>query len=269
MNGTFDIKRFGKWFLHDLRNAKNHYWLSLLITGLMPVIIFVFFELFHRTLTGNWGEYNWSHQVNAILITFFVTTFSFPSKVYGRITERRAGSVWLMTPASALEKWLSMILIVCVALPLCLGILFLGSDLLLSVTAAGYSNSILHRIGEFSTMMKESTDGLMDVNSGGMLFLNWCVAILSFTLGALVFKKAKVAKTILAWIVFGLFIAPMIMALTGRLSISSEDIECLMCDPSGFETFIRKLNVIFTVTYVLFIGGMAGWLYARIRTLKH
>ena len=39
MNNIFDIKRFGQYFLYDLRRAWNNYGLSLLLMGLIPIIL--------------------------------------------------------------------------------------------------------------------------------------------------------------------------------------------------------------------------------------
>ena len=45
MNNIFDFKRFGNYFLYDLRNAKNNYAISLLLCGTMPILGFVFAQL--------------------------------------------------------------------------------------------------------------------------------------------------------------------------------------------------------------------------------
>ena len=45
MNNIFDIKRFGQYFLYDLRRAWNNYGLSLLLMGLIPIILYVVYQL--------------------------------------------------------------------------------------------------------------------------------------------------------------------------------------------------------------------------------
>ena len=268
MSNIFNAGRFLDYFIYDLRNARNNYWLSALISGFMPIILFIFYELLYRTASGEWGSFGAEFQILAVTITFSVTVISFPGKVYGRLTEKRSGSSWLMLPASSFEKWLSMVLVVCVALPLFIGTLFLGSDAILSATISGYGFSLFSRMAELGEGIVDTGKEILRIDPGLMLFLNWCEIILSFTLGALVFKKAKAAKTILVWIILVLVILPVMMSIMGSTHISSEDLE-LMAESGSLEPFIRKINAVITTAYTLILGGLLAGTYIRIRTLKH
>lgn len=39
MNGTFNIKRFGKWFVSDLKACISNYGLSFMLISMMGLII--------------------------------------------------------------------------------------------------------------------------------------------------------------------------------------------------------------------------------------
>ena len=52
MNNVFDFKRFGNYFLYDLRRAKNNYAISLLVIGLLPVALYIITQFF-SLITGN------------------------------------------------------------------------------------------------------------------------------------------------------------------------------------------------------------------------
>lgn len=270
MKDFFDIRRFGNYLLYDLRNARNYFLISLIVLGLLPIIGFVFAQLLCHLFTGSWGGETLciANQISMAGIALITLYISFPVKVYGSITEKRFGSDWIMIPASGFEKWLSMIIVTCIALPLCFGALFLGSDALLSAVIPEYGNSILNRFSGFNEMVAESTDGILNMNIVPCLYLSWCESILAFTLGALVFKKAKGAKTILAIFAIGTLFSMIVVALFGTTHIDMETLELIGDGTLGVENIVKWFNVAVGCFYTVILAALAGGIYARIKTIK-
>ena len=226
MNNIVDFKRFGNYFLYDLRRAKNNYGLSLLLLGTMPVIIFTLFQLIRLIFIRESGVVEPDElKVMIVFTSITVAILGAGAKIYGFVTEKRAGSDYLMLPASTFEKWLSVVLMVCVVLPVILfGLMFASDTLLHWVFPVAYGS----RIVDMDFLQGIST-GLLNLEETGfyfnfpaVLFLNWCESLLVFTLGAVCFKKAKVAKTLLCIFGFSMIMSTLMVILTGHINISSD-----------------------------------------------
>ena len=265
MNNFFDIKRFWKYICYDVRRARNNYWLSLLIIGLVPIIVFVLQQCFAQLFNGDWGEGNIGIQIGAYFTALIVIVISFPTKVYGSITQKRAGSEWICIPASGFEKFLSMILVTCVLLPACFGFLFFGSDALLSATVPFYGKPLASYITDLNTKLLEETDGILQIKIIPMLYLSWCSSILCFTLGATFFKRSKAAKTILVTFAISIIFSFISTAVMGQTSFTIDD----FTDISDMESFARGINLYVNITSVITFTLLLGGLYARIKTIKH
>jgi len=266
MNNVFDIKRFGKYFAYDLRRAKNNYGISLLVMGLMPVAFFLIAQ-FINLISGN-GFSQMPEPVGfiAIFVTIVVVILGAGTKIYGSITEKRAGSDYLMLPASTLEKWLSMVLIVCIVLPVILFALLIATDFLMNlIFPIAYGERIFGLgLGAELTEMLDA-EGI-SFNFPAIMFLSWCENILIFTLGAICFKKAKVAKTLLCMMAFSMIISPLMVLIFGRTNI---DTDWLMERFNDADSIINTINWALSILYTLVIGGLLAGLYFRLRTLKH
>ena len=272
MNDIFDIRRFGRYLAYDINNAKNNFGLSLLISGLLPVIFFTITQILSRIITGDWAEINVIHQILALGIALVTIFCSFPSKTYGPLTDRRAGSNWLMLPASAFEKFLSMLVISILVLPLCFAVLFLGSDALLSLLFPNYAQSLIHNIANLHEFMQIPEDAAraipmydqLPVHFWTMIFLGWVVNILFFVLGAIWFKRSKAAKTILTGFGISLVSGSLEMKFTDRAALA-----CQMCDPAQTVDFIESMLKLTYWSSAVQIVILAVLIYARIKTLKH
>ena len=102
MNNVFDFKRFGKYFVYDLRRAKNNYWISLLLMGLLPVALYLVYQFFSLIGGNGLAELPNEAKTIAVVICVFAVMLGAGAKIYGSITEKRAGSDYLMLPASTL-----------------------------------------------------------------------------------------------------------------------------------------------------------------------
>jgi hypothetical protein len=267
MNNVFDFKRFGNYFLYDLRNAKNNYGLSLLILGCLPIAIFLVVQLFSLIFTQQVTTIGMVPKYVQIGVVAFVTTLGAGAKIYGHLTEKKAGSNFLMLPASTLEKWLSMSLVVCIAVPLVLFGLQIASDALMSlIFPTAYGARVYELIP-----LQQAKDSMAEVgisfNFAGYMFVEWCESILLFTLGAIVFKKSKIAKTILCLLGFSFLLSTIMMIIIGfdGVNVYFNWLEHYDTVTGAVQAANWTMNISFIVTLGLILGGM----YYRIRTLKH
>lgn len=272
MSNVFSAKRFGKYFIYDLGRSKDNFGLSLLILGLLPVAMYVLYQVF--SLIGPAHDFgladgNSGNRFLSLTIAVAVAVMVFPVKVYGPLTDRRSGSAFLMLPASTLEKWLSMILITCIVLPVCLGVLYFGSDLIMGlIFPKTYGTPLL---GEYRSLMSDLASAAeldtYGVSLGWALVLNWIIYVLSFTLGSMYFKKGKVGLTMLC--LFGLVLLVLIVmssltfSLEGDLAVWLEN---LNPDPEKAVRIFIGWAYAIMVLEVLVVLGLT---YLRMRTIKH
>ena len=263
MNNVFSFQRFGKFFLYDLQRSKSRYGLSLLVTGLVPIIGFSFIQLFALIINGNWmPNYEVARYV-ALAVAIFATLLAGPSKIYGDITDKRSGSDWLMIPASTFEKWLSMAIMVCIVLPVILCLLLFVSDSVVALLFPSTYGSILSP-SSFSSITDSLSEEGLGINFGGIFFLNWMETILTFTLGALVFKKSKVVKTILCCFLFSMLFG--LLFSSGILP--KEWSEGMFDSVKDASAFIANVNVTLNIMYWVIICALLGGMYYRLRTIK-
>lgn len=269
MNNVFDINRFGKYFLYDLRNAKNYYWISMLICGFFPIIVFAIVELVSILIAGVWVNAGVPVLIASVMMVFIIVPLTFPVKAYGKLTDKKAGSNWLLLPASSFEKWLSMMIIICVIVPVVLCALAIFSGWILSVVFPNLCEyTLIGLLKTGSAELAKETDGMISVNIPAILYLSWVENILCFTLGAIIFKKAKVGKTFLALIVLGSIFSWITAVIFG---ISAFGGNVIITDP-GVEdvvSMLKNVNVtIFGSAIFYFLFG-AGGIFYRIKTMKH
>lgn len=270
MNNVFSPKRFGKYFCYDLVNAKNNFGLSFLILGLLPVIVFMVSELFSLLFNGSFcvnAEASAPGRATSAFVAVAVAIMAGPMKLYGHVTDKRAGTSYLMLPASTFEKWLSMVLMTIIVIPVCLSVVYLGADYLMGVIFPNsFGTPILKLPADY---MNTAFIGEFDIHYSlaGIVFANWCMYVLFFTLGAIVFKKAKIGKSILVLFGLGMLFSIILTAVVG---ISADvDLEAFLSglnlDPEQAMTiFVNFCKVVMSIE----IAALLALLYLRLRTIK-
>lgn len=279
MNNVFDIKRFGKYFTYDLNNAFGNYGISALVIGLLPLIMLVFSVIFSLVFTGEASAI--PHPLKFFLfgITVLVVILSAPTKLYGNLTERRAGTDWLMLPASSFEKFLSMALMLCIVLPLVVFGLFVVCDLLLGWIVPAYGGSIFKTLkdGISSDSMKMVMEEmpLIGTTAGGTLasvFMGWCASILPFGLGAICFKKGKAAKTILCIFAVEILLSILLVILFKGGYENGFELGQRLSDFFGNLTAEKAqfwANFLINLMYLVIVGGLLTAIFFRVKTIKH
>lgn len=273
MNDTFNFKRFGKFLSYDLNNAKGSYGMSLLITGMMPVIIFFFYELFSVLFDGGVHQVPLSLKIIGLVCLYAIFIVASPSKIYGHLTEKRKGADWIMIPASPLEKTLTMVIILCIVVPAVLCIEYSCLDYLLAaVFPSAYGHSLCSHIASGFNGFEQEVQDLLEITTVESIFNEFAstfMSVLSFTLGAICFRKNKIGKTILCLFAFFIVLSMLIVFFFGHgFSFTSDDLERLFSNlnPEKVEFWIRFIG---TAVEVLILGGLITAIYFRIKTIKH
>lgn len=267
MNNVFDFKRFGNYFLYDLRNAKNSYGLSLLILGCMPIVLYIVVQLFSLIFAQKLCAIPMPVKYIQLLVVILIASIGAGTKIYGHVTEKKAGSSFLMLPASTLEKWVSMILVVCVAVPFVFFGLQVASDALMSLITPGTYGTRLYELTPLQDVKAMLGEQGIHVNMEGYFFFDWCESVLVFTLGAIVFKKSKIAKTILCLLGFSFLVSTAMMFFIG---FDGTNVYFNWLD--HFDTVdgaAKFFNLLTNLSFFVVIGALLGGMYYRIRTLKH
>lgn len=295
-NDIFNFRRFGKYFLTDIRGCWASYGLGIVTICILPLVIMY-------ALTGagsmvfnlSWNGPALGARTMAALVSIISLVLTMPAKCYGKITEKRYGSFWLTLPASRLEKFLSMFLIACVIVPLIGGAITLGVDALVCALDHSCGTSLITGIKEAGISImgfNKELEGLAtDAESQAAVneLINtiermekgltspWTIinGFLSMTLpflcGAVWFKSGKTVKTILAIMAFGavcsFIMTPFITGWVKEGMQITNDLEAMkwITEKGLFNKVILLNNISKTTTNVALILGI----WFRIKTLKH
>ncbi len=280
MKNVFDIRRFGKYFTYDLNNAWSNFGISAIVSGLLPLIFLVFFVIFGLIFDGRVPEFPSSVKFVIPMIILVILILSAPVKLYGSLTERKAGSDWLMIPASSFEKFLSMALMLCVVLPVVVFGLFSLCDLLLGWLVPAYGGSAVKMIPSVLSTVSGEPMNINGIPSSGftagglvaMAFLTWCASILPFGLGAVCFKKGKAAKTILCIFALEMVLSILLVIIFKGGYDSGFELGQFLSRHLGEMTAGKVqflANLLINLNFLIVVGGLLTALFFRIKTLKH
>ena len=292
-NDIFNFRRFGKYFATDFRTCWANYGLSLLTISLLsPLVLYVIIVTINQIMHNAWDGPDIGLRVFAFAVAMICMVVTMPVKCYGKITEKQYGSFWLTLPASRLEKFISMILMTCIIVPVSGALLYLGLDALIcafdhtcgqNLFAGG--TELLQRMGE----AKDVTLNLIDesitiedatlaqeivrqMNNPWMYIDEIFCFTLPFLLGAVFFKNGKTVKTFIALFaistVTGMICSPImtnwVMEMFNNLN-EDPDAILQMFNNKLFKNLVLIDTVTDTVTNLALMAGI----WFRIKTLKH
>ncbi len=271
-NDIFNFKRFGSYLLADGRACFSNFGLDLLVYTLSGLSLYLLLGIFHLFGLMEFLEFN--NFFSGVMFFFmalcvFVT---FGAKAYGHVTDRRAGSLYTLLPVSVLEKTLSII-IWSLLVPLTFILGYLGIDWVLSMLDSSYGLSLfqvafgLH--DEFSVLAEEmATEGFdIDFIMNPFIYIDdLLAAVLIFVLGALVFKKSKVAKTILSIIAVCMVFSGLAVAIFSQWIHMDE---FMMADPQILSIFSEHLALWDTISDQVVLIAVAVAIFFRLKTIRH
>lgn len=230
---VFNMNRFWRYLKSDFNSFISKYGISLLVMSTMAVTTDAFNGLISFFITGGW--IGMITPLRFILFAVFavIVLFTAPAKLYGHLTDRKQGSAFLMLPASKLEKFISMVLITGVVVPLFFGFLYLSLDAIVCMVDHTCGSSMFSYLfcTDFKSLMASSI-AESDVTEWGSYFQNITSAftpflyfddifqsLMLFLLGALIFKTSKTGKTLGCLILLGLSLEMLLSPVIALTSI--------------------------------------------------
>ncbi len=286
-NDVFSLKRFSRYFVTDLCAAISNYGISLLVLASMILTIDLFSGALSSLTSGSWSGIGLGGRSTLMFIFFLAAIISAPSKIYGHITGRKEGTAFLMLPASTLEKFISMVLICAAVVPLAYFVLTATVDFLTCLIDPTCGVAV---ISEFSIFRDKLLTALqsdqefpmalaaaIDSLSSPLLYADDIASLaLAFLLGAILFRKSKIAKTIGCMILISMAVSmiftPIIMLSTfGQMIkdptvIMSEN----LADTLPFLGWIFKHPVLVdTVSDTIWNVALLFLIWLRLKKMKH
>lgn len=292
-NDIFNFRRFGKYFASDIRTCAANYGLSLLTISLLsPLVLYVIVATINQIMHNTWDGPDIGLRVFAFAVAMICMVVTMPVKCYGKITEKQYGSFWLTLPASRLEKFISMILMTCIIVPVSGVLLYLGLDALIcafdhtcgqNLFAGGLE--LLQKMGEANEVTLNLIDEnitiedatlvqelVRQMNNPWMYIDEIFCFTLPFLLGAVFFRNGKTVKTFIALFaistVTGMICSPImtnwVMEMFNNLN-EDPDAILQMFNNKLFKNLVLIDTVTDTVTNLALMAGI----WFRIKTLKH
>jgi hypothetical protein len=266
---VFNGKRFFTYFKYDLMQTLRIHVKAAILIGFAGVIFYLLGIAFNAIAHNVWQAPGFSGRV-VIFILSCIALELYQIRTYGYITERRKGSSWLLVPASAFEKWLSMILMTLLVIPVSFIVTYSATDAILSLADPTYGKMLLSSavevFGQFQTSLAAANEQY--TTSWNLSFMivpylvGFCCNFLYFLFCGVTFKRYKLLYAFL--ILFGISIVT--STVTAWLGIQN-NIE--LEDFAEAEQFIRHTISVVTVYVGAFAILLAGGIFYRIKTLKH
>ena len=286
-NDIFNFRRFGKYFASDLRNCASNYWLSMLLISLMGLVIYIGTVAMGLAFTGEWEGPDKAFRVFTFGVCMFVLMTTMPVKCYGKVTEKRFGTSWLMVPASTFEKVLSMILMTVFVAPLLSAGVYLSVDAALCAADRTCGASIIPSLQELRSFFMTSiaTDADMQTFpalahfvkdiSNPWLYVDDIIGLsLWFLAGAIIFKSGKTAKTILAFFALSTILSMAVTPFMGAYFKEFAMRATVMNSPEAVDRLfqmgiLQHAALIDTINDTVFNLAVLTGIFFRIKTLKH
>ncbi|MCQ2119497.1 MAG: hypothetical protein MJY84_06215 [Bacteroidales bacterium] len=261
MKCEFNWKRFGKYFLYDLKCMKRKVLPYFIIPVLAPVALELIWRLGETVrfssvyAHGTVGGPELFIRQMIFLVAIVLMVMFAPGRLYGELTDKVKGSEWLMLPASRGEKFLSMELISVLILPVVFLAGYYFTDWLICIFDKSVGTSLFN--ADKAGFVEKEFEYAINIRI-------WKIAYYSvaFLTGALLFKKPrwKIAGTIV--------LICLVAAMTaGNLRLLSR-IEWF----NNFLNYLLESGIyaIFKIIFpVLIIGGLAVINWFKIKNLEH
>src|SRR5574344_861054 len=264
MSDFFNFNRFQKVFNYDFKNNISNFGLSALLLACGPLFCYAIASVMSFLL----AHYTWmggpvlSARIGCFVAISICFLLMFPSKVYGFITDKRAGSSYLMIPASSFEKFISMMLNVLIIFPAFYLLVYAGLDYILCQLDPHCGNSLLYAAQQASTNLSLTTNSFLDI-SIFRCFLSMFEILLAFLLGAIYFKNRKISMVILIYIALCIFTSITIFTFLGN-----RPWEMGISDANYAYHYANAYSWLSKIFQILITIGLMTWVYFRVKTIK-
>lgn len=285
-NDVFNFNRFGRYLVTDIRNAVSKYGITLLVMASFSITIYLIVGMFSAVTGNGWISTGLVLRVILFGLATLIVLISSPSKIYGFITDKKEGTSFLMVPVSTLEKTLSMLIVSCIVVPFSFFAIYLSLDQILCLMDPGCGDSVIYALNESRSSILDGLSQLSQefeiypdvLSSGFWVYLDDIAqTILTFLLGALLFKTAKPAKTIgcimILSIVMSMIMVPVISF--GAVEKFKVAVENDMTPQELFDSFpvlswmFRHALLVDTITDTVVNLALSVGIYFRVKKIKH
>ena len=272
MNEIFDFKRFWTYFKYDLKQMwRNHSKAAIMIGG-ASAIFYVIWVLVSLVFTQCWT----TPPIEARLVVFilaFAILELYMVRAYGYLTEKKEGSAWLMIPASKAEKFVSMLLMVCIVIPLLFFVTYLAIDGILALVDPTCKGALLvsgiDAYGEIIKGITElSVESPITFSPASIVFslvISLFCNFLYFHLCGICFKKNKLVGAIAILFGFSLVLSLLTGIIVPRI-VTNIDISNM--DEMQIARWVTGcMNAGVIISCLLTVG--LGWgVWRRIKTIQ-
>lgn len=278
MNNTLNINRLGKVIKYDGASFFHNLSLTLIILWAIPVALWLI-----ASLTPNDGHMEVYTRINMIESLTKILLILTPAALYKSCNDARKGIGYAMMPASALEKFISMVFYCAIAAPIVYIAGALAVDSILALfggpyegfAIAGYFNQYeqIRKVFETDMMMNpaELDEYVKMITPTFIIFSDiFSVLMLSsiFMFGNMIFKKRKTGKMIgIIVLLIILFLIVFVNYVTNHRTMFT------YMDADNAEEIIKRfIYIMIRVAFVveIVISVVMLWLtYFKIKTQKY
>lgn len=252
---------------------RKHSKAAILIGG-ASAIFYILWLMFSLVFAQEWKTPPIAARSVVFLIAFAILEL-YQVRTYGYLTDKKEGSAWLMIPASRAEKFVSMLLVTLVVVPVLFFVVYIVIDGFLSLVDPTYGKALVTGFsGAYSQFLnavaKINSETTMRFTPSSLVFpaiVSYFCNFLYFLLCGICFKRNKLVGAIA--ILFGLstvfslltgFVLPHVFEnWPAGMDVSEETLSIY---------FRNSLYIMNTVSCLIAIGlGLGIWY--RIKTLQH
>ena len=272
MNEIFDFNRFWTYFKYDLKQMwRNHSKAAIMIGG-ASAIFYVIWVLMSLVFTQHWSSPVIYARMGVFVLAFAILEL-YMVRSYGYLTEKKAGSNWLMVPASKAEKFVSMLLMVCIVIPLLFFVVYFILDGFLSLVDPTYGQALFTG---FTDTYGKMIEALSDIGAESPIVFTPSSLVfptivgvfcnfLYFLLCGICFKKNKLVGAIA--ILFGLsLVLSLLTGIIGPHIAANFNYDLDDMQIAAWITRIANASIIFTC---LLTVGLGWGVWRRIKTIQH
>ena len=276
MNRVFSFSRFGRYFKYDFRRWMTSYGLTFILTAAMPVILYLVGGLISLVWGEGWNAPGISIRVVFACLVACVFVLTYPSNVYGFVTDRKVGAMFTVLPVSVTEKFVSMLLNSIVVLPALFVLLYFSCDALICLIDPSCGGTLFASATDLLSVIVNAPwakDAPVHISLFAV-YMEFAAGVLYFLLGAVCFKKHKILYPVLILIgvqmLLSVIAVPFFAAWLPGLDDCAKNAGMrIISDPDSLGAAITAFNVITTLGQLLLLAILGGGIYWRLRTIKH
>ena len=149
MNNTFSTSRLRKLMTRDWNRFRV---MSLILLSLQTIARIIVLNLLQDT-NENSTSFTLLNRVSGFIFTIILTIITTPSEIYPKANRLNPDLSFLMTPASNLEKFITIVLYSAIIMPLIAALMYVAADSIIAlIPGSGYDCFLWQYIAQHSTM---------------------------------------------------------------------------------------------------------------------